>query len=55
MNLLFPTIKWRHLPRMLGVAYIHNAGYLGGFVGLVVALVFLLFAKRASKAGGAGE
>lgn len=38
------------LPAFVEVATIHNAGYLGGLIGLVAAVGFLLVAKR-RKAG----
>jgi len=34
------------LPSFVRVAYIHNAGYLGGLVGLVIALIRLWWLKR---------
>jgi hypothetical protein len=41
------------LPSFVRVAYIHNASYLGGLIGLVLALVDLHRVKRqADKAGG---
>jgi hypothetical protein len=35
------------LPAFVQVAYIHNAGYLGGLIGLVLALVYLVHKKKA--------
>lgn len=35
------------LPHFVRVAYIHNAGYLGGFVGLVIAVLYLRRQKTA--------
>ena len=38
------------IPAFVRVAYIHNAGYIGGFIGLVVAVLFLLRQKQTEKA-----
>ena len=35
--------------RTLPIAYIHNASYLGGLAGLIIALVALRRAKRLGK------
>lgn len=34
------------VPAFVRVAYIHNAGYVGGLVGLIVAIIFLTRSKR---------
>jgi hypothetical protein len=39
------------LPSFVRVAYVHNASYLGGLVGLVAALLYLRKAKQRSLAG----
>ena len=40
------TLGILDLPRFVRVAYIHNASYLGGLVGLVTAIVFLHKQRR---------
>ena len=37
------------LPAFVQVAFIHNGSYLGGLIGLIAAITFLLFAKLRSK------
>ena len=37
------------LPAFVQVAFIHNGSYLGGLIGLIAAIAFLLFAKLRSK------
>ena len=37
------------LPAFVRVAFIHNGSYLGGLIGLIAAIGFLLFAKLRSK------
>ena len=34
------------LPAFVRVAYIHNAGYLGGLIGLIVALIFVRWQRK---------
>jgi hypothetical protein len=40
-----PT-RARDLPSFVRVAYIHNASYLGGLIGLVTAIIYLRKQKR---------
>jgi hypothetical protein len=37
------------LPAFVRVAYIHNAGYLGGLIGLVISMIYLRRLKRLAK------
>lgn len=39
------------VPAFVRVAYIHNGGYLGGLVGLIAAIVFLLCLKKRKQDG----
>lgn len=47
---LCETLGVRDVPAFVRVAYIHNAGYLGGFSGLLGALVWLRIRRRKSAA-----
>ena len=61
VGILYPKTRFAWVPAMLGhavvgallagfvrVAYIHNAGYLGGLAGLVVAILYLRRLKNHS-------
>ena len=43
------TLRIRDLPRFVRVAYIHNASYLGGFIGLVAAIMYLRRLKNTEQ------
>lgn len=41
------TLRITDLPSFVRVAYIHNAGYLGGLMGLIAAIIYVQRVKRA--------
>ena len=43
------TLGVTDVPSFVRVAYIHNASYLGGVIGLVIAILFLLYLKRCER------
>jgi hypothetical protein len=45
-GLLYPKLRLDLLPAMLGYAVIHNASYLGGLLGLIIALIQLNHLKQ---------
>jgi hypothetical protein len=47
---LAASLGIRDLPRFVRVAYIHNASYLGGLVGLVAAIIYLRRLKTTERA-----
>jgi len=47
---LAEMLQVRDVRSFVCVAYIHNAGYLGGLAGLVVALLVLVWRRRAERA-----
>ena len=42
------------IPNFVRVAYIHNAGYIGGGIGLIVAIIYLLRLRK-SDPGATGQ
>jgi len=46
------TLRVEDLPSFVRVAYIHNASYLGGFIGLVAAVIYVRRIRNAGRCAG---
>jgi hypothetical protein len=50
---LCDTLKITDIPDFVRVAYIHNASYIGGFIGLIISIFFLRHLKKSEQGAAA--